>query len=157
MFGRLNDLNNNNPLAILSGPLPPELIAEMDKGIADFTVEFDAIISWLKENAPDAVIIVNTLYNPIPEELLGLKLELSGPAETYTQAINKIIFALQNDDYLVADVYSEFAIVPDLSEFMNYQLDLAQMNLNFDIIHPNGVGHKRIMELNYGVMGNIGS
>jgi len=153
MFERMNELNENNPLAILSGPLPPALVAEMEKGIVDFTVEFGKIISWLKENAPDAVLVVNTLYNPIPDEILGLQLELAGQAEIYTQAINEVILLLHKDDYHIVDVYGLFAGIGNLSEMMNYHLDLSQMNLNFDIIHPNGVGHKRIAELNFMVLG----
>ncbi|MCL2719044.1 MAG: SGNH/GDSL hydrolase family protein [Lachnospiraceae bacterium] len=153
MFGQMNELNINNPLAVLSGPLPPELEAKMEKGITDFTTEFAEIITLLNENAPNAVIIVNTLYNPIPEEVLGLKLELSGQAETYTRIINEIIFTRQyEENYLIADVYNTFANIAALSEVMNYHLDLAQMNLNFDIIHPNVSGHRKIAELNYEVL-----
>ena len=155
LFGQMNDLNANSPLAIISGPLPPELEAELEKGVNNFKTEFIEILSWLNHHAPDAVIVVNTLYNPIPEELLGLKLTLSGQTEKYMKVMNDLILEKQADyGYLVADIYRAFANQTDLSEFMNYQLDLSRMNLNFDIIHPNDAGHRIIADLNYNKMSN---
>jgi lysophospholipase L1-like esterase len=154
MFGRMNELSENNPLAVLSGPLPPELEAELQQGVDDFAAELLTVLSWLEANAPDAVVVINTLYNPIPEEMLGLRLALSGQAETYTQAVNEIIFAYQDRyGYVIADVYRVFAGQAELGVYMNYHLDLAKMNLNFDIIHPNHEGHRVIAELNYEALG----
>ena len=150
LFNRMNELEANNPLKIISDPLPAELKEEIERGITGFELEFKEIIVWLEDNTENAVIIVNTLYNPIPDELLGLNIALSSEAETYTLAINNIIKAIQADhDFYLADVYTAFFNEPDLSKYMNYHLDLSQMNLNFDIIHPNNQGQLLIALLNY--------
>jgi lysophospholipase L1-like esterase len=148
MFNKVKALELVNVISLLSGNFPAELEAALQQGVKDFSAEFKQIIKWLGENAPDAVIIVNTVYNPIPREILGLSLEISEKADMFTSSLNEIILEeMKSGKFLVSDIHSGFA--NESGSMTNLYLDKSSMILSFDIIHPNAEGHKLIAELNY--------
>jgi len=150
VFGRVTEFDVFNPIPFLFGPFPGELEVQLQAGIDIFAVEFENIVTWLGHNAPDAVLIVNTVYNPIPREIMGFPLLISERADALAEAMNSIIFELAGErGFLVSDVYAAFENEPRLIDIMNFNLDLSALTLNFDIIHPNAAGHELIYELNY--------
>ena len=148
VFEKLEEIKADNPFSVLAGPLPEGLEEELLSGVEDFAVDFLEIISWLETNAPAATIIVNTVYNPLPEEFLGMEMALSAYADVYTDMLNAIIYETQAaQGFLVADVHAGFAAVEPMGEVMNFSLNLADKQLNLDIIHPNARGHVLIADL----------
>ena len=136
-----------NIFSTLAGSFSPELISGLDEAVQTFADEFYAILTWLDKNAPRAIVIVNTLYNPIPQEVLGASLEISNAANMLIESMNEVIFKESTSrNHLVTDIYSHFS----------HQLNLFKFNLNpfagdlsFDIIHPNAEGHTIIAQLNF--------
>jgi len=134
-------------LDIFFGSFSPELKDELEKGIQAFSEEFNEIITWIEKKAPKATIIVNTIYNPVPQEVLNTSVEISIIANLLVETMNGIIInESKSGRYLVTDVYT------NLSE----QLDMMLFNINpffgdlsFDVVHPNTEGHRLIAELNY--------
>jgi lysophospholipase L1-like esterase len=137
-------------LPLLYGSFPPELDEELSRGVETFSNEFGEIIKWLNLNAPNAIVVVNTVYNPIPKDFLGFTLELHNKSNHYTQSINNVIFK-ENEtlDFVVSDVYARFAQEQNVADMMNFHFDVSSATLNFDILHPNAIGHRIIAELNY--------
>jgi lysophospholipase L1-like esterase len=150
IFGGIIDFNVFSVIAILLGSFPAELEAELQKGAEAFADELEEIIDWLEENAPDATVIVNTIYNPIPGEIMGLTFGFSSRADEFTSGMNAAVFELARErSVLVADVYSAFQNEQRVMDFMNFNLDVVSLILNFDIIHPNEAGHEIISGLNF--------
>ncbi|MCL2412268.1 MAG: SGNH/GDSL hydrolase family protein [Treponema sp.] len=133
--------------SILRGSFSPELQSELDKGVRIFSEEFAEIIEWLNRKAPRATVIVNTIYNPIPQEVFGVSLEISNIVNMLIESMNNIIIQKSNTrGFIVTDLYSQ----------LSYRLDMMIFNLNpfagpmsLDIIHPNAAGQRLIAELNY--------
>ena len=147
MFERVNELQFVRMLPMLEGEFSPELDAALQGGVATFEAEFNQIIEWIQAHAPDAIIIVNTVYNPVPDNLFGMTLEgLSGRANVLIQAINRIILGAAANGYIVADVYAAFA---GEAYVMNFSVDAAALTLSFDVIHPNAVGHELIAGMKF--------
>ena len=135
---RVTNLEIFTLLSFLTEPIPPELETELLYGVKVFSDDFSKIISWLETNAPNAKIIVNTVYNPIPENLFGLPIALYEQSNILVQSINKKIYEInQNERYIISDVHSILSN------------DLSLMNFNLDFIHPNPTGHNLIAQLNY--------
>jgi lysophospholipase L1-like esterase len=138
------------------GSFSPELEAELEKGIETFSEEFKQIINWIEENAPRATIIVNTVYNPIPQEILFLSLEISNIATVLIDSINYVI---------IEESEAREWLIVDINTHLSNQLDMAQFNLNssagslsVDIIHPNTQGHALIAQLHHeALMGYLSS
>ena len=135
--------------SILKGSFSAELNYELEKGVNAFTNEFKDIIIWLKINAPKATIIVNTVYNPIPQEILGESLEIYSITNKLIESMNNIIILeSQSSGFNVTDTYNYLSSELDM---MIFNLNPYEGNLSLDLIHPNADGHKRIAELNYEV------
>lgn len=119
-----------------------ELKAELNKGVELFAADFAKIIKLLKTKAPNAEIIINTIYNPIPSLLA-----ISKSAEEIIPAMNKVITDSQNQKigkYAVADVYSAFKSANAAGiAVTNVNLDPSKGNYGIDI-HPNAAGHALI-------------
>jgi len=149
LFDRVDNLQLVQLLPLLSGEFSPELEAALTTGAAAFEDNFNEILAWLSIHAPEAVIIVNTVYNPVPNQLLGMSLEgLSYRANELIVFINgTILEGSEAKGYLVADVYTGFASEPD--SIMNFFMDTTALTFSFDIIHPNAAGHELIAGLNY--------
>lgn len=138
-----------NVVATWRGSLSPELEAMFDEGVQTFNYEFLEIISWLELNAPNATIIVNTVHNPIPQEILVISVPIHNWAYALISYMNQtVIDESEVRGFLVADV----------NNYLSDRLDLTSFNLNptagsisFDLVHPNAEGHRLIAELNYRV------
>ena len=149
-YSQVSELRILELVDTMQGQFSDELEQQLLEGVELFELEFYLIIDWLKTNAPNAIIIVNTVYNPIPSEIGDFAVLLSERVGTYIQNINEII--LENSEtrgFLVSDVYLRFKDEPNINDIMNSNLDMSAMTLNFDIIHPNNIGHAIIAELNY--------
>jgi lysophospholipase L1-like esterase len=145
---RALELELVNLLPLLQGDFSPELEAGLQRGVRVFESEFREVLSWLEVHAPEAVVVVNTVYNPLPHEFLGLSLEISKKADELVRDLNNIILSESvAKGHLVADVYAAFADESD--NVMNMFLDTSTLLLSFDIIHPNSIGHRLIADLNY--------
>ena len=136
-----------NIFSTFAGSFSPELRSRLNEAVQTFTDEFSEIISWLERNAPGAIIIVNTIYNPIPQEVLGASLEFSRAANLSIESMNEII---------VKESASRTYLVTDIHSHLSNQLNLFKFNLNpfagdlsLDIIHPNAEGHYLIARLNF--------
>ena len=138
ILDRAAELELLSAISLMLGTFPPELEAELERELRGFSDDFAEIISWLEDHAPNALIIVNTVYNPIPAQLFGMPLNLSNRANTLIQSMNETIYNESSGGrYVVSDIYS----------ILSNQLDF--MNVSFDIIHPNSIGHSLIAQLNY--------
>ena len=137
MFVQMQDLEIVELFALFTGSFPAALEAEFQESIRRFEREFVEIIEWLTDNAPDATIIVNTVYNPLPTHFFGLHIGVADESARLINAINRIIYEESRiRGYIVSDIYTG----------LSQRLDM--MNLNFDLIHPNAAGHQVIAELN---------
>jgi lysophospholipase L1-like esterase len=152
-FGRLiigaGEVIVGTPGAVATwrGSLSPELEAMFDKGVNTFEREFNDIIEWLEINAPNATILVNTIYNPIPQDILLISVPISTWANELIETMNDVIIAeSRNNRFLVTDLYSRFTNQADL---MNVNLNPFEGSLSLDIIHPNARGHSLIAQMNY--------
>jgi len=138
MFAEATELDVVELFSLLSGSIPAELEAEFQASIRQFSYEFIKILTWLEDNAPNAIVIVNTVYNPLPTHFAGMPIGFADESHRLIQAINRIIYEeSQQRGFIVSDVYSH----------LSHRLDM--MNLNFDIIHPNPQGHNAIAQLNF--------
>jgi len=134
-------------LDIFFGSFSPELKDDLEKGIQAFSDEFTEIIKWIKKRAPKATIIVNTIYNPVPQEVLNSSIEISIIANLLIESMNSIIIQeSKSGGYLVTDVYTNLSEQLDM---MIFNLNPFAGNLSFDVVHPNALGHRLIAELNY--------
>jgi lysophospholipase L1-like esterase len=150
IYGRIQDTKLFSVYSLLFGNFPEELEAELDKGLEGFKSDFARISEWIAENAPDAVVIVNTVYNPFPKELLGRQFQISGKAQEFTEAVNSVILNSESG-FLISDVHSLFAGAENILSMMNISLDLTRMTFVFDIIHPSETGHLLIAELKHDI------
>jgi hypothetical protein len=123
-------------LSLFSGTIPPELESSFHAATNQFLTEFTQIITRLEYLAPNAVLIINTIYNPLPTHLMGIPLNISHHANRHIQSLNNII-RTQARNHIISDIYSNLSQRPDL------------MNANIDIIHPNPLGHTIIANQNY--------
>ena len=138
VFDRTSDLQLLSTFSLLMGDFPPLLEAELREGVLIFANDFTEIISWLKRNAPNAYIIVNTVYNPMPRDIFGFYLGLYSHAYEHIREINRIIIEKSiNDRIIVSDIHSILSG------------NLGLMNINFDFVHPNPTGHSYIALRNF--------
>ncbi|MHC1696215.1 MAG: GDSL-type esterase/lipase family protein [Eubacteriales bacterium] len=121
-------------LKLSETPLSADQLAVLQTGVKTFAANFPLIITSLRTAAPDAMLLVSTVYNPFPKDTA-----LYTSADTVLSAINAVI-AQGAGQYTVADTYNTFA-------------DATSSMVNFDLtkgitdIHPNEAGHKLIAEL----------
>ncbi|MCL1863783.1 MAG: SGNH/GDSL hydrolase family protein [Defluviitaleaceae bacterium] len=138
MFNRMSSLAILDLFALFSGEIPPMLERDLYAGIRTFTGEFIEILTWLEDNAPNAIVIVNTVYNPLPSNLMGLPFGFADEAERFIQNLNHIILMeSQSRGLIVSDIYGSLSNRPDM------------MNINLDLIHPNPQGHYEIAKINF--------
>ena len=135
----------------LLGLFSDELSAELEQGAQIFEKEFGEIIDWLKTNARGATIIVNTIYNPIPDKIWIIPVELSNKADEYIRAMNKIILEeSETRGFHVADIHAAFSDRDDVMSLSQFNLNpFGGQFMSVDIIHPNRDGHTLIAELIY--------
>jgi lysophospholipase L1-like esterase len=159
LFDNVSDVVENVPdfsfmelFAVLSGNFSDELTMELERGVERFAVELAEILTWVENAAPNATVILNTIYNPIPAQFLGMTLSIRDVASLLTNRMNTaIIDEAVNRGHLVADVSTRFENETNILELMNFNFDTAMFVLNLDIVHPNAVGHGHIADLCYEV------
>ena len=128
-----------------NGSFSPALKENLEIGVQTFSYEFIEIISWLKENAPKATILVNTVYSPIPREILGASLEFSIAVDHLIKSMNSTIIRESKRGYLVIDTYTHLSNI----DMMRFNINPTARDLSLDIIHPNATGHNLIAQLNH--------
>ena len=129
------------------GSLSPELEAMFEEGVRTFSEEFREIITWLKVNAPDATIIVNSLYNPIPEDILMVSVPIASWADVLIESMNRTILEESaRRGFLISDISYYFV---NRTDFVVFNLNPFAGDLSLDIVHPNAEGHKRIAQLKH--------
>jgi len=129
------------------GTLPPPLVESLEDGVRTFDYDFESILVWLETNAPDATLIISTIYNPIPPEVAFFSVPLYTWAHVLLASMNSTIVATgEARGHLVVDLYS----------YMSSRLDILLFNLNpfygeisFDFVHPNLEGHELIAQKQY--------
>jgi len=136
-----------NAIHTWRGSLSPELETMLDEGVQTFSDELGEIIAWLASNAPDATIIVNTIYNPVPQEILMISVPISNWAYVLTSYMNQAMIAQSEaHGFLVTDIHAHLSQRLYLTSF---NINPLQGTLSFDFVHPNEEGHRLIAELNY--------
>ena len=152
ILNRAGNLELVDLIASIYNPLSEELERELINSVIAFENELGEILNWLDYNAPNAIVIINTIYNPIPRDFFGMTLNIYNIAYMYTHKINEIILSKHTVyGVYISDVYSLFEQELTVLNLMNFNLDTETLNLNFDIIHPNTIGHAIIAESNYSV------
>jgi len=137
LFDRVTSLEILNLLALLRGDFPAELLADLQAGLDLFASEFGQILTWIENNAPNATLIVNTVYNPLPTEILGINAGVANESGRLIHDLNQIIREESRQrGFIISDIYSA----------LSGRMDL--MNINPDIIHPNPNGHNEIANIN---------
>ena len=138
---------SRDAVATWRGSLSPELEAALEDGVRSFYEEFREIIVWLEANAASATVIVNTIYNPIPQDILRMSVPISNWAGVLIASMNQAIFDKSGPKgFLVADIGYHFSGQTDLTGF---NLNPLAGTLSLDIVHPNAEGHELIAQLNY--------
>jgi len=137
----------HDAVATWRGSPSPELEAMLESGVRSFYDEFKEIIMWLEANAANATVIVNTIYNPIPQDILTVSIPISNWASVLIASMNQAIFdESDRRGFLVADIGYHLSGQTDLTSF---NLNPLAGTLSLDIVHPNAEGHKLIALLNY--------
>ena len=116
--------------------------AALQAGVDAFASDFPDIIGLVREIAPNALIMVSSIYNPVPGELAVFH----NLAATYIPAMNDII--MSGNGYTVVDVYSAFLAAPQGVSYTNVNLSPTAPSVD---IHPNAAGHELIAKLHYAV------
>ena len=134
-------------VSLWRGTLSPELEVMLEEGIQTFAAEFNEIITWLDANAPNAVLIVNTVHNPFPQEILRASVPISYWANILVASMNYIILAeSENRGYLAVDLHYYFLNRLYLTSF---NLNPFTGTFSLDLVHPNAQGHELIAALHY--------
>ena len=129
-------------VALVKYKTDDELNARFDEGIAVFVEDFNKIMAVLNDIAPNAEIIVSTVYNPIPDNI-----GISEDAVERITGLNSFIIELQNIyGYTIADTYTAFQKAEQAgTQVTNFNFDAAKGTVSIDI-HPNVAGHSVIAE-----------
>ncbi|MGI6715786.1 MAG: SGNH/GDSL hydrolase family protein [Eubacteriales bacterium] len=123
-----------------------------ENGLNKLKTELPQIFEKIKSQNPEAVVIIQTIYNPYK----GISLEIPGEYSfDLSSACNDLITPYNDaiteiaDEYgcVVLDVYTDFENATD--DYINAGFSTAPLVfLNYDP-HPNAKGHERIAELLY--------
>ena len=130
-----------------TGEFSEELTDILDEGVQSFNEDFSKIIAWLEAHAPRATIIVNTIFNPIPHEILSISMPIAALADSLLEQIN---------DTILAESETRGFYVADIRPYLTNRQDLTDFNINpfagplsFDLVHPNEEGHYIIAQVVY--------
>ncbi|MCL2364768.1 MAG: SGNH/GDSL hydrolase family protein [Defluviitaleaceae bacterium] len=138
MFQRVDDLDVLQLVALFTGGLPADLAADFRASVEAFADDFVQILTWLEANAPNAIVVINTVYNPLPSDFMGMPVVFINEAAQFIHDINRTIYEeTRARGFIVSDVYAQ----------LSQRVDL--MHFSFDIIHPNAAGHDVIAQLNF--------
>ena len=143
----LADLQVVSAINTWRGILSPELKAMFDEGVQTFNNDLKEIVTWLQSNAPHATIIINTIHNPIPQEIMMISVPISNWSYTLTTYMNQSAFEKSEQyGFLVADIN---ALLSQRVYLTNFNINPFAGELSLDLVHPNEEGHQLIAELNY--------
>ncbi len=127
-----------------------EFNSETAAGIARFEADLPEIISGIKEKAPGAKIIFQTIYNPYNNVPLTLTLgdvtvDLNADSDRLVSALNEIIAKNAGAlGYSVADVYAAFETETGVVNAEGGSLASAPLALD---PHPTAKGHVLIADV----------
>lgn len=119
-------------------------LEKIKEGAQKFDKDYPKIMKWLRTNAPNANIIVSTIYNPLPETLSFYQ-----TSETMLEEMNALIKKdAKENGYYLADVYSSYVKEQGKgSQITNLNLgQYKESPISVDI-HPNAAGHKLIAKI----------
>lgn len=134
-----------------------EFKALVDSGSEKLKNELPRIIQAVKKDAPNAKILVQTIYNPYKDIGISLRyvdtpLDLDSHGEASVSELNKVIESLSKElGYTVVPVHDAFDASDD--KLTNAGIDLGSVGggaepLNFGVDpHPNAAGHRLIAGL----------
>ena len=134
LFTQYEDENNNFSLSKMFDSLA-NLNSTIENNLQAFQENISKIASYIKKKT-DAILIIQTLYNPFNQ--ISDYIPLKNYAEEKISLLNDSIKLHKDDEnaeYLVTDVYSEF---------VDKASDLTRIK-SLDI-HPNQIGHDTIFE-----------
>ena len=113
--------------------------SELFSLIDDYSTTLNMISEELKKSAPNAKIVLQTVYNPIDDALFAtelMQLVKKEIAEKYIEKLNDVIRKkAETDGYTIIDTYALFK-----GKGMTYT-NIMKMD-----IHPNALGHSTIAE-----------
>jgi lysophospholipase L1-like esterase len=133
--------------SMLWGSLSDELDVALVEGVDVFKAEYSEILDWISVHAPEATVIVHTVYNPIPQDILGISMAISRWADQLISSMNEAISEESAArDLILIDMYTYFARQPELVQF---NLNPNAGDMSMDIVHPSEAGHKLIADLHY--------
>jgi|GEM_PF-877120 len=137
----MKDFDESN----ISTVFTSEMMKKLLSGVERFKTEFPKIIEKIKEINPDAVIVVQTVYNPYMFMKTGMSMEPSTICNVVIGRINKVMKTHLEENpgsYVLSDVFAAFKVKAKPA-FLN--ADYA--SFNFDP-HPALDGHALIAETN---------
>ena len=111
---------------------------EIEKIVENFKVDFRKIISTIKEYNSDVLIVVQTLYNPVPGAI----------RKTFQNGVDRLNAAYFDcleenpESYVIADVAAAFSADPKL--------------IACDFIHPSAEGNRVIAQVILDTLRNAG-
>lgn len=131
-----------------------EMMTQNAAGIAQFALDIVTIIELIKEAAPDAEIIFQTIYNPyrkldVTFDFIEHTLDLAKETDRLVTSLNDIIKSNASTlGYKVADVYSAFDALDNVvnaDTFTGGAADFVTALIEADP-HPNKNGHRVIAD-----------
>jgi lysophospholipase L1-like esterase len=122
-------------------------------GVTQFASDLPAIVAELRALAPDAEIVLLTVYNPYkgakyPIVVNGqaVDFEIGEFCKPYIEQLNEIVKAVAAETgCLVADVYTAFEESTDVNTNVTLSIS-GHITTSFDP-HPNKKGHRLIAEV----------
>ena len=146
-------LQNNVPEGALAIIVSDEFQNKLSSGISRLGADIPKIIEKIRESAPDAVIVFQTIYNPYQGAVIPIRgagfergFDIGITVNEWVEKLNeKIRKGAEQYGYIVAEVHDEFEKNPEklvnviLAEngFLTAELDP----------HPNADGHKVIADV----------
>lgn len=129
----------------------------MNDGIEELKTDLAYIIDLLKKRAPNAEIVITTVYSPyhgidLSLPYLGISFDMGAVSDRWVSALNVEIVRIATDKQCVlVEAYNHFEAKGGL---INAALSLVPFNFNFDP-HPNIKGHKELSNLHIKAIRNI--
>ena len=126
-----------------------EMTAAFEAGIEEFVADFEKIISIVKSKAPNALIVVMTIYSPYKDfnlslPYLGKALSVGTVSDKWVYLLNEQIIALSEKcGCLTVDTFEAFASENDC---VNATIGLVPPRFSYDP-HPTLKGHELIANL----------
>lgn len=147
-----------NSLKAIQAELESDAFAAvMKNGIAKLDTELVGIINELKRRAPNAVIVVMTVYSPyhgidLSLPYLDLSFDLGSLSDKWVSELDaEIRRIVEENECILVETYGSFETVGGL---VNASLSLLPLNVSFDP-HPNQKGHALLSNLHLNAISAI--